>query len=83
MPDRNDVATTLTATIPSYLYQEYNDDDEKVSYWRTTEGAWFTRQEAEEWARSHHYRLGKWRVYGIGARGVLKRLLKAHTNYAA
>ena len=44
------------------------------------ESVWFTRDEAEEWAKSHEYRLkGGWRVYCLCAEGALAELLRRHT----
>jgi hypothetical protein len=82
-----DIHSMEMLDCPVFLLQqwqeEWNDNDELVEYWETTEGVWFTRTEAEAWAQAHHYRMGKWRVYSIGARGELKTLLKAHTDYSA
>lgn len=55
-------------------------------YWEVDHGgAWFTRKEAENEARSrpHHYgsRKGRdWRVYSIFAHGELKKVLTALTE---
>ena len=67
---------------PVWLLQEWQESGgEEDGHWQVTEGAWFTHAEAEAWGRACEYRLGKWRVYGVGARGELKTLLKAHTDY--
>ena len=80
-----DLSSMAMMDCPVFLLQEYimecNENDEIVNYWKTVD-AWFTRQEVENWAEAHHYRLGIWRVYGVGARGQLKTLLKSHTDYA-
>lgn len=45
------------------------------------EGVWFTREEAEEYGRSHAYRFSQgWRVYCICADGDLARLLKSRST---
>jgi len=82
-----DIHSMECLDCPVFLLQqwreEYNEQDELIGYWETTEGVWFTRQEAEQWAQAHHYRMGKWRVYAVGARGALKVILKGHTDYSA
>ena len=72
---------------PVYLLQERVDQlntdeppDVPVKYWKTVEGVWFTRAEAEEWAGAHSYRMGEWRCYAVPARGALKLLLKQRTQ---
>lgn len=68
---------------PVFLIQElvnaHEDPAEEFEQWQTVAGAWFTPGEAEEHAKSISYRLGKWRIWPVGARGNLKTLLEAHT----
>lgn len=63
---------------PVFLLQEKEEGDT----WRTVEGAWFTADEATAFAKAISHRVGEHRAYGIGARGQLKTLLKAHTEEA-
>lgn len=77
---------SLDATdAPVFMLQETDGTADEYGdlHWETTEGIWFTRDEAETWARAHHYRMRKWRVYSMATRGELKTLLKAHTDYSA
>jgi hypothetical protein len=72
---------------PLFLLQEEvcglaDEDGDPVRYWKTTEGAWFTADEARQFAEAHAHRLPKWRVYAIPARGSLKALLNAHSEPA-
>ncbi len=81
-----DVESLGMMDCPVWCIQEeitgYDDNDNIFKYWETTEGIWFTAEEAKDWGDNHEYRLGHpWRVYGVAARGRLKALLKAHTDY--
>jgi hypothetical protein len=80
---KGDEISLACMDCPVFVIQELVEsqgDEECISYWKTTEGAWFTAEEAEGFAKSIGYRLWQWRVYAIGARGQLKDLLKAHTQ---
>lgn len=50
---------------------------------RITEGAWFTKEEAHDYATAISYRLTNWAIKPVGCRGNLKSLLDAHTIPAA
>jgi len=61
---------------PVFLIEECDEN----GVWNITEGAWFTRQEAEKMAKKMAHRLGTWRVKSIAARGELKKALASHTH---
>ncbi len=86
LPTRGDVGLKEMTRDPifllQYLEKDYIEDgepQETLDYW-TTESVWFTREEAEAWAKSHAYRFRHGtRVYCLCAEGELAALLKAHT----
>lgn len=89
LPTRGDVARPEMTRDPIFLLQvsrtkrgphsdEYDDDD---CDWWDTESVWFTREEAEAFAKAHAYRWPNgWRVYCTCAEGELASLLRERSD---
>ena len=89
MPTRGDVGRPEATRDPVFLLQ-WRERNRPVRYNRwQVDSVWFTRQEAEDFAKAHAHRWGSdkggpcWQVYCVPANGDLAALLKVVTKRAA
>ena len=85
LPTRGDVGRPELTRDPVFLLRwRPKKVDPGRDRWHV-EGVWFTREEAEQFAKAHAYRWGSdqfgpcWHVYCVPADGEMARLLKAVT----
>lgn len=72
MRTRKEIGRNEATGNPIYLFQWRSD---KRAHWQT-ETVFYTREEAEEWGRNHHYRWPHWQVYCVHATGELCDVLR-------
>ena len=85
-PTRGDVGRPESTRDPVFLLRwRPKKCDPGRDRWHV-EGVWFTREEAEQFAKAHAYRWGSdqfgpcWHVYCVPAEGEMARLLKTVTK---
>lgn len=75
---RGDVGRPEVQRDPIFLYQTFlgRPRNASTALWETR-SVWFTREEAEKFARQNEYNHKVWRVYCVSACGTLAGILSA------